>query len=599
MAKSKKSTSGEAENSQASQSAATGAILILAGEPVVKSPLSHRVKQWLHPFATLSLEDFPGVYRPLPDLVDDRQRQTSVASAKDGSEKDSDSDDMSQAGHEAGVCTFASLKADVEMKLAESKNQSSFDQKATVINLAIQDIGMGYYQWAMFVLCGCGWMADNLWLQSVALVLPSLGTEFGKSETNVRYTTLALFTGLTIGASFWGIASDIIGRRLAFNTTLLLTFVFALGLGVGGNLPVDGALFLEFLPTSHNWLLTLLSAWWPVGTLIASLVAWPLLVNFECAATLPSCSMVAEGVECCSRSSNYGWRYFVIAMSALTFIMFVARSFCFQMFESPKFLLSRGRQAEAVAVVHGIAYKNGKTTWLTEDVLNKIGGVPDTQSSEKLPLKEIIRRSLSKFSAQSFKPLFANRKMAISTVIIWFLWTSIGMGYPLFNAFLPQYLGGGGDVSPNITYRNYAITSIVGVPGSIIAAFAVRIPGFGRKGTMALTTLITGVFLFCFTIKKDPNYQLGFSCMEALFQNVAYGVLYAYTPEVFPSPCRGTASGVSSMLNRIAGLCAPIVAINAGDVNPAAPIYASGALFFAAGIAMIGLPFETNGRQTL
>lgn len=45
-----------------------------------------------------------------------------------------------------------------------------------------------------------------------------------------------------------------------------------LGLGVGGNLPVDGALFLEFLPFASGNLLTMLSVWWPVGQLIARLV---------------------------------------------------------------------------------------------------------------------------------------------------------------------------------------------------------------------------------------------------------------------------------------------------------------------------------------
>ena len=44
-----------------------------------------------------------------------------------------------------------------------------------------------------------------------------------------------------------------------------------LGLGVGGNLPVDGALFLEFIPFESGNLLTLLSIWWPVGQLIGSL----------------------------------------------------------------------------------------------------------------------------------------------------------------------------------------------------------------------------------------------------------------------------------------------------------------------------------------
>ena len=69
-------------------------------------------------------------------------------------------------------------------------------------------------------------------VQTVALTLPSLTAEFGVNSTQVRYTTCATFIGLCIGASFWGVASDVIGRRLAFNATLFLAGVF--GLAVGG-----------------------------------------------------------------------------------------------------------------------------------------------------------------------------------------------------------------------------------------------------------------------------------------------------------------------------------------------------------------------------
>lgn len=78
-----------------------------------------------------------------------------------------------------------------------------------------------------------------------------------------------------------------------------------------------------------------------------------------------------------------------------------------------------------------------------------------------------------------------------------------------------------------------------------------------------------------------------------------YGVLYAYTPEVFPAPNRGTGTGIASFLNRLAGLCAPLVAINAGQANPSGPVYASGALFLAAFVAMLLLPIETRGKQAL
>ncbi|KAI7548969.1 MFS general substrate transporter [Hortaea werneckii] len=571
--------------------------------------------KFMNPFATHDVSEFPGVHVP---LAGSRRDPSTAPDDKKDNEKpeDSPSDDASsQASQQAGVLTLESLKAEIDAEVAMSGHDTAYDRKSQVINKAITDIGMGRYQWELFILCGFGWLADNLWLQGVALTLPQLSAEFGVGGDQVRYTTLALFTGLCIGASFWGIMSDVVGRRLAFNGTLFLAGVFGLaaggaptwigacglyacvGLGVGGNLPVDGALFLEFIPFASGNLLTLLSVWWPVGNLIASLIAWPFIADYSCASDLQSCNVTGGQQHCCGKDNNWGWRYFILTIGALTFFMFICRFFFFHLFESPKFLLSRGRQGEAVAVVYGIAKHNKAKTWLSEDILNEIGGHPDAVQDDKLSTLEIIKRQLSKFSGQRIGPLFQGWKLALTTALLWFCWASIGMGYPLFNAFLPQYLGSG-DTSTYITYRNYAITAAVGVPGSIIACFTVDIKYVGRKGTMALGTVITGIFLFCFTISDDSDFQLTFSCLEALFQNVSYGVLYAYTPEVFPAPNRGTGTGISSFLNRVAGLCAPIVAVNATG-SASGPIYASGALFFAAFIAMVFLPIETRGKASL
>lgn len=40
-----------------------------------------------------------------------------------------------------------------------------------------------------------------------------------------------------------------------------------------------------------------------------------------------------------------------------------------------------------------------------------------------------------------------------------------------------------------------------------------------------------------------------------------YGVLYAYTPEVFPAPHRGTGDALCSAFNRITGIFAPVIKI--------------------------------------
>ncbi|KAJ5672737.1 hypothetical protein N7507_001864 [Penicillium longicatenatum] len=556
---------------------------------------------WRDILANRDRRQFPEVVVPLENAP--LQNKTDANDSDTTQDAASLQEKGATAGHGHTTLTLEVLRAEILAETAASGHNTAYDRKAKVINRAIQDIGMGRYQWGLFVLCGFGWIADNLWLQGVALTLTPIANEFGISESHSRFATCALFVGLIIGASFWGIASDAIGRRPAFNMTLCICGAFGLaaggapswigvcalyaclGLGVGGNLPVDAAVFLECLPPNSASILSGLATWWSVGTLISSMLAWAFIPNFSCATAAT-----------CTKADNWSWRYLVLSLGAITFAMFLCRFLLFTLYESPKFLVSRGRQDEAVAAVQGIAYKNKTTTWLTEEILNEIGGDAEQNEKQSLPYGEVIKRSLERFSMQQVAPLFATKRLGISTVLIWFCWTCIGLGYTLFNAFLPQYLGA--NSSTYTTYRNYAITAVCGIPGPLVAWYLVDVPYIGRKGTMAGSTVITGVLLFCFTASKDPNVQLVCSSLESFFQMAMYGVLYAYTPEIFPAPNRGTGTGIASCLNRIAGLMAPIIGIYA-SVDPVTPIYVSGALILAAFIAMVFLPIETRGKQSL
>lgn len=77
-----------------------------------------------------------------------------------------------------------------------------------------------------------------------------------------------------------------------------------------------------------------------------------------------------------------------------------------------------------------------------------------------------------------------------------------------------------------------------------------------------------------------------------------YAVLYAYTPEIFPTKDRGTGNALTASANRVFGIMAPIIAIYA-NLETAAPVYVSGTLFVAAGAATCALPFESRGRASL
>ncbi|KAI1817340.1 sugar transporter [Poronia punctata] len=573
-----------------------------------------------------SVSDYMGVLVPLQEA---HLHSHSARCGKAEFEEDSQDDEETglNDAFKNGVDDDEEVTGMLQMEVAEysveglrrnvrkgeaGRRWTEYELKSKVINKAIQDIGMGRYNWQLFVLCGFGWFADNLWMQGVSLTLPSLSEEFGVTEKQVRYTTSSLYVGLSIGSAFWGLGADILGRRIAFNLTLLITsifgtlaayasnwpavcFLFALmGTGVGGNLPVDGALFLEFLPDASSSLLTLLSVWWPVGQLVSSLFAWYFITNWPV---------------------DQGWRLFIATVGGVTFVMFLIRFGLFHLYESPKYLLSQGRQAEAVAVVHGIAYRNGKKTWLTEDILDAVVDANDTERAPaRLSASSVLKQNLNSFSFSHIQPLFQNRKLGLTTGLIWFCWATIGMGYPLFNAFLPQYLShGSGEASasaskdiseatPAETYKNYAIISIAGVPGSLLAAYLVdhKSPWLGRKGTLAISTLISALFLYLFVaLGRAPTAQLIFTCVEAFCQNIMYGVLYAFTPEIFPAPVRGAATGVASFLNRITGLVAPLLAANIPGDGTTTPVYLSAALILAAFVGMVLIPIETRGRQRL
>ncbi|KAG8880324.1 hypothetical protein FRB97_000937 [Tulasnella sp. 331] len=267
------------------------------------------------------------------------------------------------------------------------------------------------------------------------IILTPVITEF---HFQGPYFELSQNIGLFVGAIVFGLGSDIWGRKVSFNSTLLVVGVFATAaagspdsiflcvfsafwsVGVGGNLPVDSAIFLEFLPGTHQYLLTVLSIWWAFGQLFASLIAWAVLPNLSC----------PVDVTDCPKSQNMGWRYYVIIMGVLMIILWAIRFFVFTLYESPKYLMGRGRDAEAVEVVHKVAALNGTTSNLT--------------------LRDLSR------------------------------------------CFIPYYLATRGatygDGSSYLTYRNEVIISVIGIPGAILAGWMVDLPKFGRKGALASST---------------------------------------------------------------------------------------------------------------
>ena len=95
-----------------------------------------------------------------------------------------------------------------------------------------------------------------------------------------------------LGGLLWPLTADYIGRRPAFNITLSLAAIAGLigagspnfvalailsgviGFAIGGNQYVDSAIFIEFVPASHQYLLAMATLFPNIGTASAILIAW-------------------------------------------------------------------------------------------------------------------------------------------------------------------------------------------------------------------------------------------------------------------------------------------------------------------------------------
>ena len=117
-----------------------------------------------------------------------------------------------------------------------------------------------------------------------------------------------------------------------FNYPAICGIYFLASFGLGGNIPIDALIALEFLPQNRRFLVPLLSMWQPIGVVAASGFAYGTAAKYRCDIDLPYCRdpELAEGAACCTVASNMGWRYLVIALGGVTLVMFCLRFFVFK-----------------------------------------------------------------------------------------------------------------------------------------------------------------------------------------------------------------------------------------------------------------------------
>lgn len=234
-----------------------------------------------------------------------------------------------------------------------------------------------------------------------------------------------------------------------------------------------------------------------IGQLIAGFFAWAFIPNFSCKD--PS---LFPDAEPCTYANNKGWRYVWYASGSLVFVMSILRITVMRLRETPKFLIGEGRDAEAVETLQFIAQKYNRTCSLTLEQMAACGTISKNTDRSKWSLAEI---------GVHLRGLFATKRIGVSTGLIWASWVLIGLAYPLYNVFLPQYLESRGaefgQTSAYVTWRNYTLVNFSGIWGPVLAGWMCNLRVLGRKYTMVIGALVTCVFFFAYT-------QVSFSCFR-------------------------------------------------------------------------------------
>lgn len=193
---------------------------------------------------------------------------------------------------------------------------------------------------------------------------------------------------------------------------------------------------------------------------------------------------------------------------ALVLITSILRVTVIRLKESPKYLLSVGKDADLVEIYHDLARKYNRPCSLTEEALAACGPVGVGNGSG-------AQQSLLGKLAFHVKGLFTTRKTSATTAMVWASWAITGLAYPLFYVFLPSYLSTRiSDGAPGAfeTWRNLILTTVAGIPGPILAGYLVGIPALGRKYTMVIGALSGMALFFGFTGVSTQAQNVGISC---------------------------------------------------------------------------------------
>lgn len=345
-------------------------------------------------------------------------------------------------------------------------------------------------------IAGLGWMFDALDVGMLSFIIVALQKEWSLTTEQVGWIGSVNSIGMAIGALVFGAMADRVGRKNVFIITLLL---FSIGSG------------LSALTTS-----------------LALFLLLRLLIGMGLGGELPVAStLVSESVSADKRG-----RVVVLLESFWAAGWLIAALISY--FIIPVYGWRIALLLSAVPALYALYLR-----------LN----LPDS------PRYTALERKQKPSILQNMKSVWA-KEYAKQTLVLWILWFCVVFSYYGMFLWLPSVMVMKG-FSMIKSFEYVLIMTLAQLPGYFTAAWFIE--KYGRKFVLVTYLLGTAVSAYFFGTAEELPLLLTSGIMLSFFNLGAWGGLYAYTPEQYPTSIRGTGSGMAAAAGRIGGILGPLL----------------------------------------
>lgn len=142
------------------------------------------------------------------------------------------------------------------------------------------------------------------------------------------------------------------------------------------------------------------------------------------------------------------------------------------------------------------------------------------------------------------------------TIMLWMLWFCVVFSYYGMFLWLPSVMVMKG-FSLIKSFQYVLIMTLAQLPGYFSAAWFIE--RVGRKFVLIAYLIGTAVSAYFFGNAESLTWLMLFGILLSFFNLGAWGALYAYTPEQYPTSIRGTGAGMAASFGRIGGILGPLL----------------------------------------